>query len=95
MNCEYIVRAVVVGAMVVTSLVLCGKSDAAQRSQAQRHLFARTHACPATHLRKLPCPGYIIDHVNPLCKGGPDLASNMQWQTVAAAKAKDKWECRK
>jgi len=37
-------------------------------------------------------PGYIIDHIKPLKKGGCDCPSNMQWQTKAAAKAKDKWE---
>ena len=34
------------------------------------------------------------DHVLPLACGGPDAVSNMQWQTVAAAKAKDRWEVR-
>jgi hypothetical protein len=37
-------------------------------------------------------PGYVIDHVVPLSKGGADSPSNMQWQTKADAKAKDKWE---
>jgi hypothetical protein len=40
----------------------------------------------------------VIDHVNPLCAGGPDHPSNMQWQTVADAKIKDRAErrmCRK
>jgi hypothetical protein len=37
-------------------------------------------------------PGYVVDRVNPLKRGGSDSASNMQWQTKAAAKAKDKWE---
>jgi hypothetical protein len=37
-------------------------------------------------------PGYVIDHRVPLACGGPDAPSNMQWQTVAAAKAKDKTE---
>jgi len=37
-------------------------------------------------------PGYVIDHIKPLKKGGCDCPSNMQWQTKAAAKAKDKWE---
>jgi hypothetical protein len=27
-----------------------------------------------------------------LARGGPDTPSNMQWQTRAEAKAKDKWE---
>lgn len=38
------------------------------------------------------CPGYIIDHIQALKHGGVDSPSNMQWQTKAAAKAKDKWE---
>jgi hypothetical protein len=38
------------------------------------------------------CPGYIKDHVVPRACGGPDAVANLQWQTKAAAKAKDKWE---
>jgi hypothetical protein len=30
-----------------------------------------------------------IAHIVPLACGGPDAASNMQWQTVAEARAKD------
>jgi hypothetical protein len=37
-------------------------------------------------------PGYIIDHIRPLACGGLDIPSNMQWQTKAAAKAKDQTE---
>jgi hypothetical protein len=34
----------------------------------------------------------VIDHVRPLECGGADDPRNMQWQTAAAAKAKDKTE---
>jgi hypothetical protein len=34
----------------------------------------------------------VIDHVRSLKRGGADDPSNMQWQTKAAVKAKDKWE---
>jgi hypothetical protein len=37
-------------------------------------------------------PGYIIDHVIPLACHGADDPSNMPWQTVAEAKAKDETE---
>jgi hypothetical protein len=37
------------------------------------------------------CPGYVVDHVTPL-KRGADRPENMQWQTTAAGKAKDKRE---
>lgn len=68
------------------------------RSHASIDAFKRAHPCPATHQSRGRCPGYVIDHVRPLCAGGPDQPANMQWQTVAAGKAKDKIErreCRK
>ena len=37
-------------------------------------------------------PGYVVDHIVPLKRGGADAPSNMQWQTKADARAKDKWE---
>jgi hypothetical protein len=37
-------------------------------------------------------PGHIVDHIVPLKRGGADNPGNMQWQTEADAKAKDKWE---
>jgi hypothetical protein len=39
-------------------------------------------------------PGYRKDHVIPLACGGPDAVSNLQWQTVRDARAKDRWELR-
>jgi hypothetical protein len=33
-----------------------------------------------------------VDHVVPLACGGADAPSNMQWQTIAEAKAKDRKE---
>jgi hypothetical protein len=33
-----------------------------------------------------------VDHVEPLACGGIDAPENMQRQSVAEAKAKDKWE---
>jgi integrase len=58
------------------------------RSTAAKNAFTREHPCPATGLSRGRCPGYVIDHVNPLECGGADAPYNMQWQTVADGKAK-------
>ena len=34
------------------------------------------------------------DHIAPLACGGPDAVSNLQWQTIRDARAKDSWELR-
>jgi hypothetical protein len=62
------------------------------RSGAAKKDFAKSHPCPSTGKTGGGCPGYVVDHVVPLKRGGPDLASNMQWQTKAEAKAKDRVE---
>ena len=61
------------------------KGDIA-RSATARHAFARQTGYPNGR------PGYVIDHIKPLACGGADTPSNMQWQTVAQGKAKDKVE---
>jgi hypothetical protein len=62
------------------------------RSAIARHSFQKSHPCPSTGRSSGACPGYVIDHVNPLKRGGADSPSNMQWQTAEAAKQKDKTE---
>lgn len=62
------------------------------RSAAAVAQFKRAHPCPATHLPRGRCPGWIVDHVVALKRGGADLPCNMQWQTVIEAKEKDRWE---
>jgi hypothetical protein len=37
-------------------------------------------------------PGYVVDHIVPLEKGGYDYLANMQWQAIEEAKQKNKWE---
>ena len=62
------------------------------RSAQARNDFKRSHPCPSTGKSSGACPGYVIDHVKPLKRGGADSPGNMQWQTTQAAKQKDKVE---
>ena len=56
----------------------------------------RSEAAKADYMRQTGYPhgrpGYVVDHIKPLACGGADAPSNMQWQTIAEAKAKDKVE---
>ena len=63
-----------------------------KRSPQARRDFQKSHPCPSTGKTSGACPGYVVDHVRPLKRGGADAPSNMQWQTVRAAKEKDKTE---
>ena len=54
--------------------------------------FKKQNVCPGTGKIEKSCKGYIIDHVVPLACCGKDAPSNMQWQTLAESKEKDKWE---
>ena len=54
--------------------------------------FKKSHPCPATGKSTGPCPGYVMDHIIPLYRGGADEPQNLQWQTTRDAKAKDRVE---
>lgn len=70
--------------------------------EAKQH---RSRSAVAQFKKATPCPlsgpgtcfrkGYVVDHIIALCAGGLDIPENMQYQTIAEAKAKDRWECRK
>jgi hypothetical protein len=63
-----------------------------KRSKTVLSHFRKTVPCPATGKTGKRCAGYVIDHIKPLACCGSDSVDNMQWQTVAEAKAKDRWE---
>lgn len=75
----------------------CETCSRDQRGHIQRHSgakaeFKRQHPCPSTGKPSGACPGYVVDHIQALKRGGADSPNNMQWQTTNEAKAKDKWE---
>jgi len=63
-----------------------------KRSAEARYEFKPEHPCPSTGRSSGACPGYVIDHVTALKRGGADAPWNMQWQTIQESKAKDKIE---
>ena len=71
------------------ALTLAADAGQAGRSSAEVRAFKRENPCPTTGLRRGPCPGFVVDHVHPLCAGGPDRVENMQWQSIPDAKIKD------
>ena len=73
-------------------LITTSAQATVKRSQKARYDFMRETPCPAAVHKRYTCPGFVIDHVKPLACGGLDRPINMQWQSVAEAKAKDKWE---
>jgi hypothetical protein len=56
------------------------------RSQTAKREFKNTTGYPQGR------PGYVIDHIIPLKRGGCDDPRNMQWQTAGEGKEKDRWE---
>lgn len=65
---------------------------ATARSPSQRAAFVKYHPCPATGKVRGSCRGWVVDHVVPLCAGGDDSPSNMQWQSKEESLVKDKQE---
>ena len=54
--------------------------------------FRLANPCPSTGQTNGACTGYVIDRIIPVACGGAEEPANMQWQTLAEAKEKDRWE---
>lgn len=67
----------------VAALVLGGLglpvAQALPRSSAVKSEFRQANPCPATGKTRGACPGWQIDHMHPLCAGGIDHPSNLNW----------------
>ena len=71
--------------------VVTGAAGSRGARQRGRRFGKRIRARPRVR-EPGPAHGYVIDHRVPLKRGGRDHASNMQWQTREAARAKDRME---
>jgi hypothetical protein len=76
------------------ALLIALPCSAASRSAAAVAEFKRSNPCPSTGARRGKCPKHVVDHRIGICVGGLDRPENMRWMTAAAAKAKDRWECK-
>lgn len=84
--------------ILVLALVSLDASARIDRDRAQVRAFRTEHVCPSTGQHRGACPGYHVDHITPLCAGGPDRPDNMQWITREDHRFKtlvDVKECRK
>lgn len=80
--------------MAVAFLLAASAHAAQHRSKAVLRAFVNQQACPSTGLHRLPCPGWQMDHIVPLCAGGPDAVENLQWLTREAHKEKTRGDVR-
>lgn len=82
--------------VIVIFFFLFGSVQLASAEEVRSHTalrhFAKANPCPANSQRITHCPGYVIDHVVPLCAGGKDAPENMQWQEYKESLLKDKTE---
>ena len=78
-------------ALMVIHISVADAASAPRMSTAETE-FRAAHPCPATGLPRGQCKGYVIDRIIPMVCGGTEAPDNMQWQTLAEAKAKDRWE---
>lgn len=80
-------------AATLAAIALLGCCHSGQtRDPAQRAAFMKSHPCPANGNNHGACPGYVVDHIQALKRGGADRPENMQWQTIEEGKQKDRWE---
>ena len=81
-------------AALIAAVLLSSPADATQRSRSAVAEFKRANPCPVNGQARGPCPGWEVDHIEPLKCGGADRPGNMQWLTVAEHRVKTRYEVR-
>lgn len=79
-------KILIIGALLAVPLFVLA------RDASQVRKYRAEQVCPATGQYRGACPGYVVDHIMPLCLNGADDPSNMIWQPKAEALEKDKIE---
>ena len=51
--------------------------DTLARDPGQRSAFVKHHPCPSTGKARGACPGYVVDHIKPLCAGDASTSCNL------------------
>lgn len=64
------------------------------RDQSELRAFQRANACPSTGQHRGKCPGWQIDHIEPLCASGRDHRDNLQWLTIEEHRYKTRTDVR-
>jgi hypothetical protein len=91
MNDEAIIKAMLWLA-IAWMLLTAFAADA--RSRTPVRAFMHANACPSSGKIATKCEGWVVDHIIPLCAGGADAPSNMQWQPIDVSHVKDQDEMR-
>ena len=85
-----VVLGLVGGVLVAWGLQQAALDDEPQADTSQKELFIKRFACPVTGKHSDACPGWVVNYIKPLCAGGADRMTNLQWQTLATAKRKER-----
>ena len=78
--------------LILAAVLAAFPALAVERSHKALRDFAKQEACPSTGRHEYPCPGYVADHLIPLCANGRDRPENLQWQERAVSLDKDREE---
>lgn len=64
------------------------------RSQSTLIKFQKIYPCPSTGKTSGSCPGFVKDHIQPLCANGKDVPTNLMWSEHDWSVLRDKQEWR-
>ena len=92
-------RSILIAIAVISPIASYSAYQANDKSYLKRNATVKRHfkqqtICPTTGTYTQKCAGYVVDHIIPLKCYGKDSVENMQYQTIADAKIKNRYEIR-